>query len=396
MNFDFLKNILANINSKVAQNNYKKLLLNKKNKKIKVVFHLYEKSKWKCQALYDAFLNDENFDVQILITKYYSKNKKDVNHQTNEQVLDNFNYFKNKNLNVELAYDTTRNKFIPLERFNPDVIIYQHPWGINKVQHPHHCSKFSLCYYIPYSVYPSNLKIEYNLNFYKYLYKYCVLDKKTLEFYFSKSKLKNLITTGNPWFDNYQTQNSKEKYVIYAPHFSFNNQGIGYGTFEWNGEYILEFAKQHPEFSWIFKPHPLFKNALYKNNFMNNSKIEAYFNAWKEIGAVHENEEYIDLFNSSKLLITDCGSFLVEYLPTKKPLIRLTTNKSASLYKEICNNYYQAKNIDELKEILNEVLINNNDYKKNERNNAKMPDFINKSASFTILNDIKNEFNLNN
>ena len=71
MNFDFLKNILANINSKTAQNNSKKLLLNKKNKKIKVVFHLYEKSKWKCQALYDAFLNDENFDVQILITKYY-------------------------------------------------------------------------------------------------------------------------------------------------------------------------------------------------------------------------------------------------------------------------------------------------------------------------------------
>ena len=51
-----------------------------------------------------------------------------------------------------------------------------------------------------------------------------------------------------------------------------------------NGEKILEFAKQHNEYNWIFKPHPRFKYAVICNNIMSKNEIENYENHknWKK------------------------------------------------------------------------------------------------------------------
>ena len=74
---------------------------------------------------------------------------------------------------------------------------------------------------------------------------------------------------------NLKNHKEKEKkYVIYAPHWSIDDNRTNYATFEWNGKYILEYAKKHPEIKWIFKPHPSLKLRLETQKIMTNEEIE--------------------------------------------------------------------------------------------------------------------------
>ena len=62
------------------------------------------------------------------------------------------------------------------------------------------------------------------------------------------NKGKNLKVVGHPQLDYFylgQDKNLTNKnYVIYAPHWSINVPEENYATFEWNGEFLLEYAKK--------------------------------------------------------------------------------------------------------------------------------------------------------
>ena len=74
-------------------------------------------------------------------------------------------------------------------------------------------------------------------------------------------------------------KNQSKKYIIYAPHYSVKNSELKLGTFDWNGKFILEYAKKHPEFDWIFKPHPLCKHNFIRSKiFKNMEEVNNYYN----------------------------------------------------------------------------------------------------------------------
>lgn len=52
---------------------------------------------------------------------------------------------------------------------------------------------------------------------------------------------------------------------------------------------MLDWAKCHPEFKWVFKPHPRLKNALIKNNIMSEEEVERYYSEWEKIGLYQRN-----------------------------------------------------------------------------------------------------------
>ena len=70
-------------------------------------------------------------------------------------------------------------------------------------------------------------------------------------------------------------------------------------------------------------------------------------------------------------MITDSGSFLLEYFVTGKPLIHLISDSATNMpYRQLSeyfNSFYQAHNNEELSQFLDEVIINNNDYKFENR-----------------------------
>ena len=163
-----------------------------------------------------------------------------------------------------------------------------------------------------------------------------------------------------------------KKRIIYAPHHTFLSEyNYQMATFAENGKLIQEYALNHPEFEWIFRPHPSFSEKLIQNNILSETEIENYYKKWESIGNIYTESDYYELFATSDCLITDCISFLAEYLPTGKPVIHLRSKKQNckfnSLLQKITENYYKIYNNTELIKTLDSLLIENNDYLQKKR-----------------------------
>ena len=392
--FFYRKKIEQNCNF-IAKNK-KKVLKKLKNKKVlKVAFYVYDSCKWKCQTIYDEMVKNTRFEPVVIVTKNAAKNLDNPSYQSKEEILETYNFFKNKKMNVELAYDFENGKYIPFERFAPDIIIYQHPWYVETSQGPVVCSKFALTAYVPYDIATTTLPLEYNLRFYQYIQNYYVINDKLKDFYspLMDNKGKNLKAVGAPTLDVIKNIDSDKKYIIYAPHWTINHEKtIAYSTFKENGRFILEYAQKHPEFNWVFKPHPMLKKAIIDNNFMSIEETEKYYSDWENLGKTCFNGDYFDLFNNSKLMITDCCTFLMEYFATGKPLIRLVSPNSGEfniITKNIIKHFYNVENLSELEKTLQTILIEENDELKIEREKASSQ--YTQNATKNIIQDLLNQ-----
>ena len=101
------------------------------------------------------------------------------------------------------------------------------------------------------------------------------------------------------------------------------------------------------------------------------------------------------MFKQSKCLITDCGSFLTEFLPSKSPVINLKRTDSlplSELTQTIAKSYYKVYNIEELKKSFYDVLEKDIDTKKEER--LKLIKDLNliTNASDNIIKDLEGAF----
>ena len=368
-------------NKKIKQNldyikrNQKKVKAKLKGKThLNVAFYVYDSAKWKCQSVYDLMTKDERFTPYIFVTKCNAP-KDNFNNQTIDDIKKTYDFFKSKGMNVQYAYDLENDKFIPFEKMSPkpDIIIYQHPWYVETTQGPVVCSKFALTYYVPYYISDIDNPIEYDLRFHRYIYRYYVPDEIIRKNYAKNmyDKGEKLIVAGHPQLDFYLDDKieNERKYVIYAPHWTVCGDNLRYSTFDWNGYQILEFAENHPELNWVFKPHPCLYNFLFMSGYMKKEKADEYYRRWQDIGIVCEDGDYMQLFQNSLAMITDSGSFLTEYLFTKQPCIHLVSEyfKGNENVEKICQTYYNAHNLDEMNKIFEEILINKNDAKKSER-----------------------------
>ena len=311
-------------------------------------------------------------------------------------------FFTKKGLETYLGCDLKTGKIFPIKKFKPDIIFYQEPWANQTIQGPVVASKFALTYYIPYFIPNNATYIEYGLRFHQYLHKYYVLNDLIKNFYASKmdNKGKNLKVVGHTQLDYfYLNKNTKKekKYVIYAPHWAINEAKTNYATFEWNGKFLLEFAKKHSEINWIFKPHPSLKQRLKIQNIMSEEEIENYWSDWDKIGLKYEAGDYLDLFSESYAMITDCGSFLTEFLLTKQPVIHLVSSKATPFnesVQKIVKSYYQAHNTEELDNYLEEVIIQKQDPKIQERLNVlEELKLKNNYCAKKVIEDIIGELN---
>ena len=373
--------------------NKKKVLKQLKNKSVlKVIFYVYDSCKWKCQTIYDEMLKHTKFEPLIIVTKNAAKNVDNPSYQTEEEILTTYRFFKNKGMNVELGYDFKNNKHLPFKIFNPDIIIYQHPWYVETSQGPVVCSKFALTAYVPYDIATTTLPTEYNLRFYQYVENFYVINEKIKEFYapLMDNKGSNLKAVGAPSLDLLKEQKNNKNHVVYAPHWTINHKNtIAYSTFKENGNFILEYAQKHPEFNWVFKPHPLLKKALLDNNFMTSQEVKEYYSAWERLGKTCYDGNYFEIFNDSKLIITDSSTFLIEYLVTTRPIIR-PVSENAPEYninaKDAITVCYNTNNNKELEKTLDTLLVENKDILLNTRiNTAKQ---FKKNATKNIINDL--------
>ncbi len=405
-----LKKIIKKIQDKKIRSDYLKLcktLNNKYSKRpIKIIFLNSEISKWSYQSLYEELSKNPKFQAEIILTvkKPLLKHKYDFL-DFKKSLEESYDYFKNKGMNVSYGFDFDKRKYISLKTFNPDIIFYEQSGHVDKSQNIYATSKFALSFYCSYGSSTTNGKNEYDLGFLNKVFRYYIDNPTTKKFLQTHGfKDEQVVVSGSLKLDAYkkdidfgnQIWKTDKKRIIWAPHFSFYKGSVlGFGTFDWNYKFFFDYIKNHPEIEFIIKPHPDLKRQIIRTHFMTQEEMTNYFDELEKMENVQifEGTDYFDMFRCSDLLITDCNSFLSEYLQTEKPVIHLLNKDSVGFNEygqKIISGYYNARNTDEINVLIDKLLIKNDDNLLDTRKNIIENVLVHQKVSVAnfIANDI--------
>jgi CDP-glycerol glycerophosphotransferase (TagB/SpsB family) len=171
--------------------------------------------------------------------------------------------------------------------------------------------------------------------------------------------------------DVWKPQEVKKKRIIWAPHHTVDYL-FNFSNFLIYCEDMLRLAEEYKEeVQFAFKPHPVLKFKLI--NLWGLEKTENYYRRWGDLenGQI-EQGDYIDLFKTSDAMIHDCASFTVEYLYAQKPVLFQIRDEKVkdefNSFGKLCfENHYHAYSIEETEAFIRDVVIADNDPKKEDR-----------------------------
>lgn len=347
--------------------------------KIRVLFIVSEIAKWKEQRVYEALEKSGQFEPIVGLSAWNRQASLSVKELA--AVFDRAEkFFAGMGVKTVRTIDLSCGEKVyrNLYDFKPDIVYYTEPWSPCEKQDPRSVSKYAITVYTPYFT-PNYgvLSLDCHQFVHRLLYAYFTLNeqwsdayRKSLRFVAHSTRF---VPTGHPTLDYYADGPKippRKGSVIYAPHFSFynpNNPDYSqrYSTFDKNRNEILAYAKQHPEFTWVFKPHPVLREWIRLSGLMTQKEVDDYFMEWSTIGTVCEDGNYQDLFLDSRAIITDCGSFLTEYGSTGRPVIHLinldNTYEPTFLIRDLYDTYYKVHNLEEMYATFKLVLENGED-----------------------------------
>ncbi len=378
---------------KRCQKNYLKVLKRLQKdagtSNLNVIFLVTENQKWGYQSLYEEFENTKGYTPLVVVFPMNTVHKNQDKYRDSR--YENYEFFQKRGMNVKSGYDEVKHQYIDLKEFKPDIVFYEQPYVLPRQYKQCNVSKFALTCYCHYGIAGNPNVMSKNCEFYNSFWKFFTAHECLKTEYSTFIMPEEMVVSGHPKLDVYRgfkEQQNSDGYVIYAPHFSTGDAQVHFSTFDWSGDFMLEFAYKHPEINWIFKPHPNLKSHFIKSGYKSKSEIEEYFEKWVKIGRVYTQGDYFDIFKNSKALITDCSSFLAEYSLTGKPLLHLISKNSiahSSLNTLIAKNYYKIHSQMSLESHLQEVIIKGNDFMKQGRIEQ-----INKIFAGETFNSAKN------
>ena len=339
-------------------------------KKIRVRFFLAYSSMWCGDELYNLFAHDERFDTKILL-------RDAVQSVVSKENLKDLERFRSRGLNVSLLGERIA---------KPDILICLMPYA-NLFPPPLQFYKLkvsTLIVYIPYSLSITNrTNLIQSSTFFRVVWRAFFPSTIQLELYEKNCKvgMPRGIYSGYPKMDvffqknanfrfEWKTVRPNAKKIIWAPHHSITNKGVLYATFHWNYRFMYDFAKAHPDISWVVKPHPRLSIIAVKEKiFASVDDYNAYLQAWNELpnAQVYTGAYYQAVFATSDGMIQDCGSFIAEYQYVDKPMIFLTrdTDEFSELGKKILETAYlvDGQNFAAIAATIQRVFIDGDDFK---------------------------------
>ena len=350
--------------------------------KLKVVFVVGQTSKWKCQSVYDLMKGSSHYDpvIALVICDFeqgYTREAKAATTAAHEE------YFRARGMKCVRGYSPETGRNIPLRELDPDLVFYSQPWYVDECQCPYAVADRALTFYVPY--YVTNLEsVSFSCGntFVRSVFGYITLNAEVASVYRKAyaglTCAARYLGLGHPALDVFRSVKSgtrEVRTVIYAPHWSIDHPGNlnveNYSTFLETGMPILTFAESHPEIRWVFKPHPTLRSTLKNSGAWKDDAIDLYYRRWEKLGVACYDGSYIEYFKNSDALITDCGSFLVEYACTGNPIIHLIspTRKvfAQNGLEKVFDTYYQSCDAQDLYRLLQEVVLDSKDPKRGVR-----------------------------
>ena len=353
----------------------------KRKDRIKIAFVTDHADVWCGDDLYNMFANNPRFEPTIFlclakVDSTVSTMAKEISHGVEQ--------FKARGLNVVAVFD--ENEEIPPQ----DLVIFLRPYDefLPKSFRSDALMSRTLTAYIHYGCETTVL------NYYKY-----PMFRVAWKSFFDGELTRKLFDTqcrigmpvahasGLPKMDVFfdaakfsfpwKMTRPDAKKIIWAPHWSIADEkspGL-YGTFRHNFRFMYEFAKNHPETSWVVKPHPLLPRYVLETGlFPSAEAFEDYLRAWNNLpnALVFTGAYYQDIFATSDGMIHDSCSFIAEYQYTHKPMIFLTRPEQSNLTElgeRILDVSYRVdgRDLEKIAALMQKVFIEGNDPLKDAR-----------------------------
>jgi hypothetical protein len=298
-----------------------------KNSKIKVLFLSQMPILWQsANSVWLEMKEDDSFDASIVQLPFHHKNYTEAN--------DGGRFLEGKSIPFKQHY----NYDIDFE--NPDVIIFLSPYDSTKPKRyrvDELVKRFPKIVYIPYALgVAGSYIIKYNFQLPIHYHAWKVfLRSSSFKDLFENNRLKerdNLVVVGHPKMDaifdlaNHSVSTHLVKRIknrtvfLWNPHHTLKEE-------EWSTftEYCMPLINKIRERKNIFlivRPHPfLFKNLRYTSD--GKKILKDFLSVAKNMSNVYidSSGSYLDAFKLSHAMISDSSSLLMEYFPTKKPIL---------------------------------------------------------------------------
>ncbi|MEH7392943.1 CDP-glycerol glycerophosphotransferase family protein, partial [Bacillus sp. JJ1474] len=343
-------------------------LKTKFRKKIKVVFLVQLPSIWpSTESVWKSFCDDARCEVQIVQLPFYHHN---YDQKQNESIGD---YLDKKNISYKYWYD------VNLENEKPDVVFFQNPYDstrpvrysfgeitkfVKRTVYIHYCLDILggevIDYHFKLPACTNSWKVFVRSERYKEMFKkYCPKGDN------------HVVVTGHPKMDmvynldNFIVESELEecignrKVILWNPHHMIKENE--WSTFlEWQ-ELLLTIFQERNDIFLIIRPHPLllgnlereFGGTEFVNLFL--KKVNSLENVMLDL-----SDDYKQAFKVSAALISDASSLLLEYLPTRKPIMYLPKINGGGLNDDgdIIDYYYNGIEEKDIKNFID--LISNN------------------------------------
>lgn len=398
---------------KFQQIAYKKAIKRVRGKKkpLNVVFIVHDSAIWKYDSIYRLMQKDVTFSPVILVCPI-------IIYQTEEQAKDilqrTYKTFWERGYHVIKASENISSHGIAISSLQPDLIFHSYLWtnSIEAQYNVQHLRKYLKCY-VDYGYCSIADEWGYASAFHGLMWRYFTEceDIRQLAIAAQPLELRNAVVTGYPIYDEYELAkddasvwkdaDTKFKRVIWAPHHTIEGHDgvLKFSTFIENAEAMLTLAEYFKDvIQFAFKPHPQLKAVLYHHPNWGKNKTDAYYEKWANGGnTTLVNGSYLELFKSSDAMIHDCGSFIVEYLYSKKPVMYLGLNReeqSNIVGKKAYKCHYHGSNMEDIKRFLIEVVLNGKDDMKPLREQFYKDNLLPPNGCFVaenIINEIKKE-----
>lgn len=351
-------------------NPYRKLLIHiiSRHRPVRVLFYVNNLSMWKSDKLIMLLKNDSRFEPMVA-SMLYTKDPEIRREQLEKEIS---SHFISMGIKYSCGFDFSKNRQYPVSQFKADIIFYPQPYK-NRLKE---VSCKSLLSYIPYCFEMEKTAQAINSLYQNICWKYFVSTQFNKD---AKSKTNynhgvNLVVAGNPiadYFldghtpksDNWPINNPNLKRIIWAPHHSIlPDDWLDYSTFLEVADNMLEIARKYQDrVQFVFKPHPMLLEKLYKLESWGPQKTDRYYDTWKTMpNCSFADGSFVDLFMTSDAMIHDCSSFTVEYLYVNKPVLFLSKKERIDSFNDFANDcfrvHYHGASVQDIESFIDNVI----------------------------------------
>ena len=340
---------------------------------IRVGFYVVYDSVFPAKQVFELMLDDPAFKPTIVVIPDICRGKDNecaVLHKTEVALRDRYS----SRCEVLCSFDKNSNNYMDMtSRF--DIICSANPYrGMTDYKYTvEHASEIGvLSFFVSYGYVVSQWGLHAILdarscNLCWRFYLDTSITERDARIHMSNGA-KNVLTVGYAKMDGMGAileRPRERKRIILAPHHTIKMDELPLSNFLAYSEFFQELPQQYPDIDFVFRPHPLLRVTLEREDVWGKERTDVYFNkmAQKVNVEYQDGGDYLETFVNSDAIIHDCGSFAAEYLFTGHPACFILKDDSIpnrylnNLMQGCLNAHYKAYSCEDIIDFINKVVI---------------------------------------